>query len=185
MARLGKITIKISLVILTIMSFSFCSSVLAQNIPVDQYDSIYQYNALQNKIHFPETGNVAIIPEVALSNNNTATIDDNAKKLKDITEEQNISTEKSDNAITAIENGGSLKTFFIGNKLGTLKYQLVQMKEENRVLVVLALDAKDSATENQINNQVESLKKQQVKVENFILKQEKGFSLFGWLVSSL
>lgn len=184
MIRLERTKIKKSLLLIIIIFFSFSSYALAQNIQPDKNDSIYKYNALENKIHFPEAENVTIIPEVKIPENNIAT-DNNIKKLEDVIEKQNISTEKSNNAISEIQNGGSMKTFFIGNKLGTLKYQLVQMEDESLVLNVLVKDAMDVATKTQINNQAEVLKQQQIKVENFLLKQEKKFSLFGWLVNSL
>lgn len=190
MNKLKKTTIKISLIILSIVFFS--SSVFANGLDeiVDENDSIYRYNALENKIYFPNT-----ISNYNSSNSkeklsvlgleiHTAT-NDNAKKLKDITEHQNSSILESDNAISAIENRYGLKVFFVGNRLGVLKYQLVQMKNQSFVLNTLTLEAENSAIENQINNQVEISEQQQIKVENFILEQEDKFSLFGWFVSSL
>ena len=130
------------------------------------------------------TEKVAISLAEKLPENNTV-IDDNTKKLEDITLHQARSIEASDNAITTIENRGRFGAFFVGNKLGILRYQMVQMKDQGLALNALALDTSNSMVVDQINNQTDVLKLQQVKVENFILMQEERFSLFGWLVASL
>ncbi|HEY4503031.1 MAG TPA: hypothetical protein VJC14_01170 [Candidatus Paceibacterota bacterium] len=68
--------------------------------------------------------------------------------------------------------------------------------KRNKVIVILlelarhqlheeARNTDNGSAENQINNQIDLLEAQRVKVDNFILKQEERFSLFGWLVSSL
>lgn len=102
-------------------------------------------------------------------------------KLKDVTEKQITSVEKSNNAITAIESVSVLKSFLVGTRLGELKYQMVQMKDEGYILNSLVLDTKNIT----INDQINILELQQIKVGNFISKQEDKFSLFGWLVRSL
>lgn len=192
MRKLKRIINKMSLTIITILFlslvyFSFASA-NEQNYPEDKFDSIHMYNALEsNNSFFTSTDDIDIDIDIdsveKLPEKNT--ILDNTEKLKDITEKQSISIEKSNNAIYAIENRGKLGTFILGNKLGTLKYQMVQMKDLSHVLYALLEEAEDSATENQINDQVDILASQQIKVENFILKQKDVFSLFGWFLSSL
>jgi hypothetical protein len=176
--------IKISLMILPIIFFSSISIVNANYDSLYEYNSIYKYNALENKTYFPTTINNTETIEEKLPEINPV-IENNIEKLKNITNKQIDSIEKSDKAISRIENRSDLRTFILGNKLGILKYQMVQMQDQSYVLNALALDTKDTEKENQINNQVNILELQQTKVENFILEQENEFSLLGWFVGSL
>lgn len=171
--------------ILPIMFFSSTSLAVEQDSSMNEYDSIHRYNALENKISFVDiTGNADINLLEKIPENNIVE-DNNAKKLKDTTKQQINSMEKSENAITSIENRGKLKTFLVGNRLGVLKYEMVQMKDQNYVLNTLALDAEDGMIKNQINNLVNVSELQQEKITKLILKQEDKFSLFGWLIASL
>lgn len=189
MTRPERIIIKISLLLLIVLFSSLVFASTTAN-PMDEYDSIYRYNALENKTSFITTTSVNNPDNLKEKSSESSVavvvvVDDSAKKLKDITEQQISSIKKSEEATTAIENRGAIGSFIIGNKLGTLKYQMVQMKDQSHFLNALSLDIKDSATKNQINNQLQILEKQQTKIENFILKQQNRFSLFGWFVNSL
>ena len=148
-------------------------------------DSMYRYNALENRNFLTATTDTTDNNLVKKSPKNNTVIDTNIEKLEEVIKYQNRSIEESDNAIAAIENAGKLKKFLVGNKLGVLKYQLVQMKGQNTILMALASDVEDITTENKIKEQINILKLQQEKVENVILQQENKFSLFGWLVASL
>lgn len=169
---------------MTLLVFLPLFNAQAANVsdPANEYDSMYRYNALENKVSFanynfkdstvlfPELGNVP---------------DDVANKLQDIAEKQNFSTEQIDNAISVLKDENGFKTFLVGNNLGVLKFQLVQIKSNASELNALVLINKDSANKMQIDTQIKSLKEEQAKVENLILEQENKFSLFGWFVNIL
>src|SRR3989344_6929036 len=113
MTKLAGTTIKISLMMpILFFSYSFCFFAFANELdnPVNEYDSMYQYHALQNKVSFFNIVNNADNPEEQLSENNLVTYDD-TEKLQDITKQQNFSIEKSDNAISAIEDRNGVTTF--------------------------------------------------------------------------
>ena len=78
-----------------------------------------------------------------------------------------------------------MQTFFLGNDLGVLKFQLVQMKDQGRTLNALMLKTNDNSMITQINSQIDALEQQRAKVNNFILERDDDFSVFGWLISSL
>jgi len=46
----------------------------------------------------------------------------------------------------------------------------------------MSKDLTNDAKDVQINNQLKLMLEEQARIENFILKQEDKFSLFGWLV---
>lgn len=170
--------------ILPIIFFSSNSLAGEQGNPANEYNSIYRYNALENKIYFSDTTNNVDILAKKLPGD-TESIDNTAKELKDITEKQNSSIEKTENIIDTLENRSGLKTFMIGNSLGTLRFQLVQIKEHATLLEALALRSQYSSYMLQINNQFKIVKEEQLKVEDLILEHKDKFSLFGWFVKML
>ena len=175
-----------------LLSLLFFSSTFASvpNSPINEYDSMYRYNSLENKSNFRSlaNNNVDSLEEKHLKNSeneDSESPDDITKKLQDITEKQNYSIEKIENALNALENRNQVKTFLIGKNLGILRFQLVQIKDQAYLLDALIPQTKDSTINFQINNQIKVLKEEQIKVENFILEQENKFSLFGWFVKML
>lgn len=181
MTKYERNIIKISLIFSCIVFLSFNSTASAQNMPIDQNDSIYKYNALENKVNF--LNNTDDLNKE--SPEDVVFVDDNIKKLEDITKQQTSSIEKSEDAMTTINNTSALRTFIIGNRLGILKFQLVQMEDQSNVLKMLALETTDNTTKENINAQIEILRKEQEKVKNFILEQDNKFILFGWLIAAL
>lgn len=185
MEKRTKIVIKsISLITLFVL-LPFLNAQAAEiNNPINEYDSIYRYNALENKFSFINIKNnednlAEKLPADSVSPDN------NSKELQDVIEKQNSSTEESESAMDAIENRNGFKTFLIGNNLEILKSQVVQMQDQISILEVLSLKSQDNINKIQIDKQMKSLKEEQKKVENFILQQNNKFSLFGWLVALL
>lgn len=171
------------IIVLTLLLFSNASAFETTN-PINEYNSIYRYNALENKLSFINITNnednlAGKLPA------NSVLPDNTLKELQDIIEKQNSSTEKSESAINAIENRNGFKTFLMGNNLGILKFQIVQMQDQVSLLEALSLKSQDNINKIQIDKQIKSLKEEQIKVENFVLQQDNKFSLFGWLVASL
>ncbi len=151
-----------------------------------EYDSMYTYHALENKVSFPDVGAVALNWEEKSNTQEEQKVSDVNADIQYILERQDFSFMQIDNAIKNIlENENNLKTFFVGNDLGVLKFQLVQIKDyltEFNGLSSLHTDTESTLT---IDNHVTLLKEKQVEVENFIHERENKFSLFGWLVEIL
>lgn len=168
--------------ILPVIFFSAASFANAEDNSLDAEDSMYKYNALENRNSFFNTTNNIDNPEEELLENNNL-VNNSTIKLQDIIERQNSSIEKTEDAMNAIEDRSNLKAFVLGTRLGVLKYQMVQMKDQSYALNVLVLKTEDDTVKAQINGYIDTLEKQQTKVENFIFQQKDEFSLFGWLVS--
>ena len=83
-------------------------------------------------------------------------------------------------AVKALENKNRLGTFLIGNNLGILKFQLVQIKDQVYLLETLNKKTENDDLKIKIDKQVKLLQEEQERVVNFILERESKFSLFGW-----
>ena len=108
-----------------------------------------------------------------------------AKKLEDITTKQKDSIEKSENAMQAVENRFGLTTFLIGSNLGILKFQVVQMEDENSALEALYTTDQAGIDKTEVSKDMTLLSKEIKKVNEFILEHSNKFSLFGWFVTLL
>lgn len=180
MTKAREITIEISLMILPIIFFAPTLQAFETYIPTPPHDSMYRYSALENTVDFSKKES-----DVVLFVRENTVGEDNIKKLETITKQQINSIEKSDYAIATIEGRSVVRTFLLGNGLGVLKFQLVQMKDQGHTLNDLVLKTDDNIMITQINSQIDALGQQRAKVDNFVLEQEGSFSLFGWLISLL
>ncbi|MFA5936381.1 MAG: hypothetical protein WC822_00715 [Candidatus Paceibacterota bacterium] len=178
MNKITKIIKKISFA--TLLFLLFFSSVNASEMydSISKESSMYKYNALESNISFESLSNN--LGEILI--NKDELFIDITKKIQDITERQDFSSQQIENIINKIENSSELRTFLIGNKLGTLKFQLVQIKDQAYLFNALVLEVGDYVNKIKIDNQIKLLEKEQVKVESFILKQNTKFSLFGWFI---
>ncbi len=176
-------------IVLTLLFFSSAFASETRNT-ANEYDSMYRYNAIENNSLSPNllVNNTEGLKEKPLTKDDETT-SDITKQLEDITLKQNFSTETIDNTINAIKKRGGLKTLLIGSNLGVLEFQKVQINNMIFRLNDLTLKTENSTNKIQqidsIDSQIKSLKEEQTKVDNFILKQNKKFNLFGWLVTSL
>lgn len=184
MTKIIKIIEKMSFALVFVfLFFSGANISLAITSSSDQ-NSIYKYNALENHISFYDTlNNQSILGAKPFKNIDL--LIDVTKDLQDITKKQNFSTEQIENAISTLKNRSGVKTFLIGNDLGTLRFQLIQIKGLASLFDILILKTEDNTIKIQINSQVQLLKEEQKRVESFILEQKSKFSLFGWLVNTL
>lgn len=181
---------KLSLVMtLGVLFFSNPSVSKAEN-PINEnaYDSIYRYSALESKIRFPDVGNV-VYGQEELSEVGDLVADVKKeleiKKLQDIIEKQNFSAEEAERAMDVLSHRDKVTTFLVGNHLGTLRFQLVQIKDQITALNTLALKSTDSEIISLVEKQMGFAKEEQTKVENFLLKEEDKFNLFGWFVAMI
>ncbi len=179
----------------------FSSASLANEIDnnVDEYysedDSLYRYSALQNTNSFfavatgYDADDIDSIEEEQdeseFTESGVVVSGDVTEKFEDIIRRQNISIQKSDEAMSDIEDRNGVRTFIVGNRLGVLKFQMVQMEAQSRDLEFIAQETEDNKVKTEIVTHLDISEKQQRKVEDFITRQESEFSLLGWFVSSL
>ncbi len=186
--RINKISLTIvSIILLSLVYFSFASANEQTDIE-KEYDSMYRYGALENKAYFPTLAISTNIVEEKLPEIDTEikpVMQDSAEILKDIKEKQNDSIKKSDYAINTIESRSGLRTFLIGNKIGILRFQMVQMEDQSHVLNALALESENETVKNQINTQINASEQQQERVKKIIIEQEGKSSIFGWFLGIL
>jgi len=160
MNKITKIIKKISFA--TLLFLLFFSSVNASEMydSISKESSMYKYNALESNISFESLSNN--LGEILI--NKDELFIDITKKIQDITERQDFSSQQIENIINKIENSSELRTFLIGNKLGTLKFQLVQIKDQAYLFNALVLEVGDYVNKIKIDNQIKLLEKEQVKV---------------------
>lgn len=88
-----------------------------------------------------------------------------------------------ENIMNRINIGNNFKAFLVGNNMGTLKYQMVQIRGLRYSLNSLVLDITDDSLKQKISDQLKETGKKQTDIDNFITKQENEFSVFGWFVA--
>jgi hypothetical protein len=154
--------------------------------------SLSMYNALENKTSILEMlNNPTVVSEELLAQ----IMAENAKikiqeretraTLVQITAKQEIAIQKSQRAMHAINNKNVLRTTVLGNNLGTLEFQLVQIKGLQAMLNPLISKTTDVELKTQIKNQIEYLKKEQEEIEAVLQTLRGRFSLLGWIVATI
>ena len=171
-----------------IFSLIFFSSAFASetNNQIDVNNSMYKYSAIENNSIYPDLMaiNTEVSPIVEIRN----LPDGIVTELAVISEKEKFSIERINTVMTSVNKSSGIKNFIIGNNFSELKFQLVQIKN-----YILQLNDILKTTENgpnitqmdDIDTQIKLLEEEQVKVENFVLIQEKKFSMFRWLITSL
>lgn len=174
--------------VFTMLTFLNVSAFELEN-PVDKNDSIYKYNAIENDSISPDLVNNVLIesieqsPDIESVNKNDFTF-----QLEDLLEKQNSILVLLEDAKNEINNRGEIKSFLIGNNLGKLNFQTVQVNNLIFRYNDLLSEKKDEGDLDQIDhilNQTKLLKEKQIELENYILEKDKHFSLFGWLATSI
>ena len=107
------------------------------------------------------------------------------EQVKIIAQELNKSASTSIQAIEKVQTRSKIKTFLVGSdykNLGELRSEIVQnrnrIEQLNDQLMNKINNISDQA---ELENQIENLKAEQTKIDNFIKEQEGKISLFGWL----
>ncbi len=147
--------------------------------PANEYDSMYLYNALENKIQFrnfePTVSLEESVPDGELESSF-------AHLMGEATLRQNFSMEQVSSAIKNLEDSSKIKSFIMSNDLGVLKFQLVQIKDATSQFTSLGKDFPTSENLIAVAKQIKISEGEQKKVEDLILGEEDKFSLFGWFV---
>ncbi len=161
----------------------------------NEQDSLYLYNALENNVSLQEMldvqTQVALIAEledetlVTKIVKKEMTTADVSSALEEITSKQKVATEKAEDIMDSIKNKSGLRATVLGNNLGSLEFQLVQIKGLQALLNSLILKTVDVPLKLQMKDQIEILKQEQEKIEILLAEKEGKFSFLGWLVATL
>jgi len=106
-------------------------------------------------------------------------------EIKDVTEKQNYSKEQTNNKLYQIKNKSKAFSFLVGNKLGILRFQLVQVKDQVSRLKDLKEKVNNNIERLQIEDKLKLAEMERIILENTILEQQNRFSLFGWVANYL
>jgi hypothetical protein len=107
------------------------------------------------------------------------------QQVKTIAQQQNQSASTAIQAMEKVQTRSKVKTFFFGTdykNLGTLRSEMVQTRSRLEQLNQLMENVQNEGDQTELQNQIQTLEQEQVKIESFIKAQEGKFSLFGWLV---
>ena len=191
MKKTNKIVISLPFMVLLALMPFFNVRAADVNDPLNKYDSMYRYNALENKVSFykfinnevlfPDLGYV--IEKVGEKSLKISELSENlTKELQAITEKQNFSLEQLDKAMNVLKDRNEFKTFLMGSDLGIFRFQLIQIKNQTSLLYAFAIKDQEGINKIQIDDQIKLSKEEQMKVESLIREEEDKFSLFGWCV---
>ena len=107
------------------------------------------------------------------------------QQVRVIAQQQNQSASTTIQAMEKVQTRSKIKTFFFGSdykNLGTLRSEMVQTRNRLEQLDRLIENVQDEGDKTEIQNQIQTLEQEQIKIESFIKSEEGKFSLFGWLI---
>ncbi|MBU1877037.1 hypothetical protein KKA72_01660 [Patescibacteria group bacterium] len=107
------------------------------------------------------------------------------EQVRAIAQQQNQSVDTTVQAMEKVQTRSKIQTFFFGSdykNLGTLRSEMVQTRNRLEQLNRLTEDIQNEGDKIELQNQVQALEQEQIKIESFVKNQENTFSLFGWLV---
>lgn len=107
------------------------------------------------------------------------------QQVRVIAQQQNQSASTTIQAMEKVQTRSKIKTFFFGSdykNLGTLRSEMVQTRNRLEQLNRLMENVQDEGGKIELQNQIQTLEQEQIKIESFIKAEEGKFSLFGWLV---
>jgi hypothetical protein len=107
------------------------------------------------------------------------------EQVRTIAREQASSSEKVVGAIDEVENRGKVRTFFFGSdykNLGVIRSEVAQTR--NRIEQLnRELERSASSTDTTMARaEIQTMEREQVRLETYIKDNEEKFSLFGWVV---
>jgi hypothetical protein len=152
-----------------------------------EYDSMYRYYALENKISRIDPDDEAenILANEAIGASQQGQDTDEKAQVANIIEKQDFYRGSILSSMSDIKNKAKLQSFIVGKSLGNLKFLLVQLKDEDSALERISKKTQQVYLQNQIADQVRASKQIEIEADNLILEQEGKFSLLGWFVGIL
>ena len=107
------------------------------------------------------------------------------QQVRTIAQQQNQSASTTIQAMEKVQTRSKVKTFFFGSdykNLGALRSETVQTRNRLEQLNQLMESVQNEGDQTELQNQIQALEQEQIKIESFVKAQEGKFSLFGWLV---
>jgi hypothetical protein len=107
------------------------------------------------------------------------------EQVRVIAQEQNQTREKIADQIESIQDRNRIKTFLFGSNyknLGALRSEMVQTRNRLEKLFGLMEQTANEADKAELQNQIQIMEEERLRIENFVEENEGRFSLFGWLV---
>jgi len=107
------------------------------------------------------------------------------QQVRVIAQQQNQSASTTIQATEKVQTRSEIKTFFFGSdykNLGILRSEIAQTKNRLEQLNRIMENVQNEGDKTELQNQVQVLEQEQVKIESFIKAEEGKFSLFGWFV---
>lgn len=106
------------------------------------------------------------------------------KQIRVITQSQNQNQEKIETEIKEIKNRGRLKKFFFGpnyKKLNSVEDRIANHEQKLEELKQIATQITNKADATKLQKQIKIMEQVKIELEKEVIKESKGFSLFGWL----
>ncbi len=176
---------KISLIIVLLVLIGFVGGVLAQGQNNNQGGQVQgqsqeQQGQINAEQHRSAVANfVQGILQVADREGGIG------QQVRVIAQQQNQSASTTIQAVGKVQTRSKIKTFFFGSdykNLGTLRSEMVQTRNRLEQLNRLMENVQNEGDKTELQNQIQTLEQEQIKIESFIKAEEGKFSLFGWLV---
>ncbi|HEY4494331.1 MAG TPA: hypothetical protein VJB95_02805 [Candidatus Paceibacterota bacterium] len=164
-------------------------------IPAIPNDNMFRYNALESRLPPMEVSlsivassavhNIALSPWSTYVDPKEYKEEEIMGQVEEIARSRDSLKKEVEEEINRLKRKTRVGTFIIGSDLGRLRFQLVQIDDRIYRLTILGQRAAREADQLAIGEEIERLKNEQSKIEDFIKDQEEKFSLFGWLVAMI
>ncbi len=106
------------------------------------------------------------------------------EQVREIAKAQQEMDESIANAIDKVKKRGKFVTFLVGTdykNIGKIRSESVKTDQRIVKLETLVNQAATSEIKDTLNKEIQAIKDEQLKLDNFIKMNEQTFSLFGWL----
>jgi len=106
------------------------------------------------------------------------------QQVKEIAQTQTQNQEKIEASLQKIQSRGGFSKFFIGANYGEInnaKKVLEQNQEQVKKLNQVQNQLVNQGDQQQLSEQIKTLEKTNLEIENLLGTEQKGFSLFGWV----
>jgi predicted small metal-binding protein len=106
------------------------------------------------------------------------------EQIREIAKEQHVLDESVTDAIDKVKSRSKIKTLLLGTdykNIGKIRSESVKTDQRIVKLETLVNQAATSEIKDTLNKEIQAIKDEQLKLDNFIKMNEQTFSLFGWL----
>ena len=106
------------------------------------------------------------------------------EQVRVVAQQQDQSASTTIQAIEKVQTRNKIRTFLFGSdyrNLGALRSEMVQTRNRLEQLNRAMENVQNEENMTQLQNQIQEMEQEQLRIEDFIREQEGEFSLFGWL----